>query len=170
IQKGAIVPLGPARDSWSFAVLKAVAKKHDFSLSTPVEKLPDDLVEKILFGEAEPMSLTVSYGSYGSREYKVQFDGVMKFLEEMNSNHRDDGQALDDFRTQIECPDCRGARLRTEALHFKIDGANISELAEMDIDHLFQWFNQMEEDRKSTRLNSSHVKISYAVFCLKKKT
>src|SRR5690606_41349995 len=27
-----------------------------------------------------------------------------------------------------------------------------------------------EEDRKSTRLNSSHVKISYAVFCLTKKT
>src|SRR5690606_39502485 len=27
-----------------------------------------------------------------------------------------------------------------------------------------------ERDRKSTRLNSSHVKISYAVFCLKKKT
>src|SRR5690606_41709158 len=28
----------------------------------------------------------------------------------------------------------------------------------------------VNEDRKSTRLNSSHVKISYAVFCLKKKT
>src|SRR5438067_4268320 len=29
---------------------------------------------------------------------------------------------------------------------------------------------QPPEDRKSTRLNSSHVSISYAVFCLKKKT
>src|SRR5436305_6483351 len=29
---------------------------------------------------------------------------------------------------------------------------------------------QDREDRKSTRLNSSHVRISYAVFCLKKKT
>src|SRR5690606_29137742 len=29
---------------------------------------------------------------------------------------------------------------------------------------------RVREDRKSTRLNSSHVKISYAVFCLKKKT
>src|SRR5690349_23929646 len=28
---------------------------------------------------------------------------------------------------------------------------------------------QLKEDRKSTRLNSSHVEISYAVFCLKKK-
>src|SRR5438067_5471513 len=33
---------------------------------------------------------------------------------------------------------------------------------------MFVW-NAIEEDRKSTRLNSSHVSISYAVFCLKKK-
>src|SRR5690625_5459690 len=33
-----------------------------------------------------------------------------------------------------------------------------------------QWFPREERDRKSTRLNSSHVAISYAVFCLKKKT
>src|SRR5690554_7375448 len=31
-------------------------------------------------------------------------------------------------------------------------------------------FNSLGIDRKSTRLNSSHVRISYAVFCLKKKT
>src|SRR5437868_12022635 len=30
--------------------------------------------------------------------------------------------------------------------------------------------HNLSEDRKSTRLNSSHVSISYAVFCLKKKT
>src|SRR3989442_7433489 len=30
-------------------------------------------------------------------------------------------------------------------------------------------FAEREKDRKSTRLNSSHVRISYAVFCLKKK-
>src|SRR5438874_13469406 len=44
---------------------------------------------------------------------------------------------------------------------------------------MFPWANQdvrrrlradiLERDRKSTRLNSSHVEISYAVFCLKKK-
>src|SRR5690606_42110697 len=33
-----------------------------------------------------------------------------------------------------------------------------------------KWFSSLRKDRKSTRLNSSHVKISYAVFCLKKKT
>src|SRR5690625_1716985 len=32
----------------------------------------------------------------------------------------------------------------------------------------FVWSNNFHQDRKSTRLNSSHVAISYAVFCLKK--
>src|SRR5690606_41816888 len=34
----------------------------------------------------------------------------------------------------------------------------------------FHGWSRFDPDRKSTRLNSSHVKISYAVFCLKKKT
>src|SRR3712207_8663414 len=36
--------------------------------------------------------------------------------------------------------------------------------------HLPRLFSGEMEDRKSTRLNSSHANISYAVFCLKKKT
>src|SRR5688572_32736063 len=35
--------------------------------------------------------------------------------------------------------------------------------------HIFQLNDQAIRDRKSTRLNSSHSQISYAVFCLKKK-
>src|SRR5205814_10447422 len=36
-------------------------------------------------------------------------------------------------------------------------------------DHLLLARQRLAEDRKSTRLNSSHLGISYAVFCLKKK-
>src|SRR5258707_10106328 len=36
-------------------------------------------------------------------------------------------------------------------------------------DHAQSWHFGPEQDRKSTRLNSSHANISYAVFCLKKK-
>src|SRR5207302_7420671 len=37
------------------------------------------------------------------------------------------------------------------------------------VKRVVRWSDQLNKDRKSTRLNSSHVKISYAVFCLKKK-
>src|SRR5687768_17848464 len=42
--------------------------------------------------------------------------------------------------------------------------------AELLRDYNFLKVDQLEKDRKSTRLNSSHGYISYAVFCLKKKT
>lgn len=152
IQKGGIIPLGPVKDSWNFAVLKAVAKKYDFSLTTPIDKLSEDLIDNLLFGEEEPISLTVSYGSYGAREYKVQFAGIFKMLEEMSAKYSDDTQGLDEFRTQVVCPECHGARLKKESLHIKVADKNISELAEMDIVALNEWFDGVE-DRLSDRQN-----------------
>ncbi|WP_313191241.1 excinuclease ABC subunit UvrA [Sphingobacterium sp.] len=152
IQKGGIIPLGPVKDSWNFAVLKAVAKKYDFSLTTPIDKLSEDLIDNLLFGEEEPISLTVSYGSYGAREYKVQFAGIFKMLEEMSAKYSDDTQGLDEFRTQVVCPECHGARLKKESLHIKVADKNISELAEMDIVALNEWFDGVE-DRLSERQN-----------------
>lgn len=152
IQKGGIIPLGPVKDSWNFAVLKAVAKKYDFSLTTSIDKLSEELIDNLLFGEEEPISLTVSYGSYGAREYKVQFAGIFKMLEEMSAKYSDDTQGLDEFRTQVVCPECHGARLKKESLHIKVADKNISELAEMDIVALNEWFDGVEE-RLSERQN-----------------
>lgn len=145
IQKGGIVPLGSAKESWNFAVLKAVANKFEFSLTTPIEKLTEEQIDLILFGNDEPVPLTVSYGSYGAREYRVNFSGIFKMLEEMTGKQSDNAPALDDFRTQVCCPSCEGSRLRKESLHFKIDGKNISELATMDIGSLMEWFLDLED-------------------------
>ncbi|WP_140937794.1 excinuclease ABC subunit UvrA [Sphingobacterium lumbrici] len=145
IQKGGIIPLGPLRESWNFAVLKAVANKFDFNLATPIEKLQEDQIDMLLFGTDEPIPLSVSYGSYGAREYRVQFSGIFKMLEEMNGKQNDDAPSLEDFRTKVTCPTCQGARLKRESLHFKIDDKNISELAAMDISMLMEWFDHLED-------------------------
>ncbi|NGF55192.1 excinuclease ABC subunit UvrA [Parapedobacter sp. SGR-10] len=144
IQKGAIAPLGPLRESWNSAILKAVAHKFDFSLAAPIEKLSEELIDTLLFGSEEPIPLTVSYGAYGAREYRVNFSGLLKMLEEMSGKQNDDSPALEDFRTKVCCPSCQGARLKQESLHFKIDGKNISELAAMDISTLMEWLVNLE--------------------------
>ena len=152
IQKGAIVPLGPVKESWTFSVLKAVAQKFDFSLTTPVEKLSEEIIDMLLFGQEEPISLTVSYGSYGAREYKIQFSGIFKMLEEMSGKYSDDNPAVDDFRTQVVCPECKGARLKKESLHIKLADKNIAELAEMDIVALSSWFDSIESKLNERQL------------------
>lgn len=158
IDKGGILPLGSARESWTFQVIKAVAKKLDFSTSSPLSKLSNEQIDILLFGGEEPISLTVSYGSYGSREYSVKFSGLFKMLEEMHGRGSDDSPALDDFRTQTTCPSCKGARLKKESLYFKVDNKNISELASMDILTLRNWMEGIEE-RLSDRQNTIATEI-----------
>src|SRR5690606_41764682 len=98
-----------------------------------MDKLTQDRLAAPLFGGDEPLTLTISYGSYGAREYKIQFTGLFNMLEEINRRNSDDTPILEDFRTKAICPTCDGARLTKESLHFKIDQKNISELASMDI-------------------------------------
>ena len=52
---------------------------------------------------------------------------------------------MEDFTISKVCPECNGARLKKESLHFRIDGKNIAELAVLDINTLKQWFEGLED-------------------------
>ncbi|PVH26076.1 excinuclease ABC subunit UvrA [Sphingobacterium corticibacter] len=153
IQKGAIVPIGALRESWTSAIIKAIAAKFDFSLTAPISKLTEEQIDMLLYGAEEPIPLTVSYGSYGAREYKVNFQGIFTLLEEHAPKQQEDSRPVEDFRTKVICPTCQGARLKKESLHFKIDEKNIYELASTDISNLHAWFEGLEDrlnDRQRT--------------------
>ncbi|MES2416803.1 MAG: excinuclease ABC subunit UvrA [Bacteroidota bacterium] len=146
ILNGGLAPLGEYRDIWMFQVLKALAKKYNFSLSTPLEKLGDQNIDLILNGTHELLSVAVEYNKWNVQNYQVTFDGIIKLLKEQQDKrgaHATDD--MDTFRKLKTCPECNGARLKKESLHFKIDGKNIFELAEMDINGLKNWFTAVEE-------------------------
>ncbi|WP_113662089.1 excinuclease ABC subunit UvrA [Pedobacter nanyangensis] len=154
ILNGGLLPLGEYRDIWVFQVLKALAKKYNFSLSTPLEKLGDEAIDLILNGAPDLISVEVAYNKWNVQNYQVTFDGIIKLLEEQQEK-RGEGAAddMEAFRRLETCPACHGARLKKESLHFKVDGKNIFELAEMDINNLHKWFDGVEE-RLSERQNT----------------
>jgi excinuclease ABC subunit A len=84
IINGGLAPLGEYRDIWMFQVLKALAKKHNFSLSTPIEKLSDETISLILNGTQELLSVAVEYNQWNVQNYQITFDGIIKLLEEQN--------------------------------------------------------------------------------------
>lgn len=155
IINGGLAPLGEYRDVWMFQVLKALAKKYNFSLSTPLEKLGDDNINIILNGTHELLSVAVEYNKWNVQNYQITFDGIIKLLEEQQDKRSDTENAndMDSFRKLKTCPECHGARLKKESLHFKVDGKNIFELAEMDILSLKNWFTDVEE-RLNERQNT----------------
>jgi excinuclease ABC subunit A len=154
IVNGGLAPLGEYREIWMFQVLKALAKKYNFSLSTPLEKLGEENINLLLNGAPELLSVAVEYNKWNVQNYQITFDGIIKLLEEQQER-RGEGTTddLEAFRKLKTCPVCNGARLKKESLHFKIDGKNIFELADLDINSLKHWFEDLE-GRLSERQNT----------------
>lgn len=153
IINGGLAPLGEYRDTWIFQVIKALGKKYNFSLSQPMEKLSKEAIDILLHGTEELVTVPVEYNKWNVQNYQINFDGIIKMLEEQNEKKGDSANSdLENFRVLKTCPLCEGARLKKESLHFKVDEKNIFELASMDISKLQQWFDGLEE-RLSERQN-----------------
>jgi len=153
IMNGGLAPLGEFRETWIFQVLKALAKKYEFSLSVPIEKLEREKLDLILNGSQELLTVAVEYNKWNVQSYQITFEGIIRMLEEQQERRNDEGMDdMENYRVLKTCPTCDGARLKKESLHFKVDDKNIFELACMDINTLQDWFNGLE-DRLNDRQN-----------------
>ena len=145
IKKGAIEPLGPYKNSLIFWQLDAIAKKYKFSLETPIEKIPEDALNIILYGSEESFKLeNTPLGS--SSNYFLSFEGIVNYISNMQNNSDGNNKELSwaqQFIKKVTCPECQGQRLKKESLHFKIHDKNIAELAGMDIGGLEEWLSNV---------------------------
>ena len=151
IHAGAILPLGKYRNSMIFWQIEAICKKHGCTLKTPVRELPEEAVDAILNGTDE--HLAIDNSTMSMMNYMSTYDGLVKYIEMQQDD--DAGAAAQKWSGQwfsrIECPDCHGARLNREALHFFVDGKNIAELCRMDITALHEWSQTVEERLSPTQ-------------------
>lgn len=147
ILSGGIAPLGEYRETWLFQTLKALAKKYNFSLGTPIKDLSEESIDILLNGAPEVIPVPYQFNSGYTQNYKVHFDGIIKMLEDQQNKRTEEANAeMDDFRSLRVCPECKGARLKKESLHFKINEKNIFDLASMDLAQLSHWFANAESD------------------------
>lgn len=143
ISRGAILPLGEYRDIWIFKKIEAILKRYKLTLSTPVKDIPKDVLKILLYGDDEPVA--VASVKYPGTEWNTKFEGIITFLKKMIDEGTENTRKwIEDFTTIRICPECEGARLKKESLHFKIDNKNIAELAELNINALQKWFDGLE--------------------------
>lgn len=143
ISRGGIAPLGEYRDIWIFKQIAAILKKYKLTLSTPINKIPQEVINILMRGENEPVA--VASKKYPGTDWNVKFEGIINFLEKQKESGSDKIQRwVKDFMDIAICPECHGARLKKESLHFKIDNTDIAELANLDIQQLAQWFEGLE--------------------------
>ena len=145
INDAGIAPFGEVRDNSTFKQLRAIAKKNKFTFSTPIKKIPKKTLEMILQGggASTQKSKDVSHDFV----YDLGADGLVKMLKHWY--HKSSSEKIrkwaEEFMTVDQCATCEGHRLRKESLHFKINGKNIAELAEMDINLLYEWVQSVDK-------------------------
>jgi excinuclease ABC subunit A len=144
ITRGGIAPLGEYRDIWIFKKIEAILKHYKCSMSTPIEKLPENVVDVLLYGDK--VEVAVDSVKYPGTKWHTTFEGIVNFLQKYQEGSSEKIQDwVSEFTVTQTCPDCHGYRLKKEALHFKIAEKHIGELAMMDIQTLGNWFDGIEE-------------------------
>jgi len=150
IRKGGIEPLGKYKNVWIFWQIEAIAEKNGFTLDTPIGEIPEDALNKVLYGSDEVLKLSNTPLGMTSN-YFLTFEGVVNFVGNIEVvNGKKNGTRIKDQYVQYDiCPECSGTRLKKEALYFRIAGKNIGELASMDIKDLSDFLTNVEEKMTS---------------------
>lgn len=143
ISRGGILPLGEYRDIWIFKKVEALLKRNKLTLSTPIKDIPKDVLKVLMYGDDVPVA--VASVKYPGTEWNTKFEGIINFLQKQKEEGSDAIRKwVDDFTVVKICPECEGARLKKESLHFLIDNTNIAQLARLDITALKKWFEGLE--------------------------
>ena len=143
IRAGGILPLGKYKNSLIFWQIQAICELYDCTLDTPLSDVPDEAIDDIMNGTDQ--RLNIKTNTEATNNYFLTFDGLLKYVE-MQQDETASAQAqkwAGQFFSRTTCPLCNGARLNREALHFRLNGKNIAQLAAMDIAELRDWINDL---------------------------
>ena len=147
IKAGGLLPIGEQKSTWIFKQLEIIAQRYDFKLSDPIKDIPEEAMDMILNGGKDSFSVASKVLGI-TKDYKIDFEGISNFIK----NQYDEAASAsikrwaNDFMDEIVCKECNGARLRKESLYFKINGLNIGDITNLDLEALAEWFTNLPEN------------------------
>ena len=141
LKNGAILPLGKYRENWIFAQLEKLCKKHEASITTPIDDYSEELMNEMFYGEPDG------------------FSGIINLLEQLaDEQESTSNKWLSTFSNYVHCKVCNGDRLNKIAVHFKIDGKNIPQLVNQDVEDFNAWVFSIEK-----KLSKNQMQIGFEI-------
>ncbi|HEX4875461.1 MAG TPA: excinuclease ABC subunit UvrA [Chitinophagaceae bacterium] len=148
VREGGIAPLGEEREASVFQQVVSFAKKNKINLDKPIQELPKNHLDLLLYGDKgiNP-SLLVDDDESIPLEYTGSYEGIIPMLKRwfISPNSTDFlREWVEKYMELAVCHSCKGARLKKESLWFRVNGRNIAELSNMNLDNLAAWFDGIE--------------------------
>lgn len=163
ILEGGILPWANTvtnENSWTFSILKALSKKYNFSLNTPIGELDEEIYNMLLYG-IKGERIKVRYKKDGRAvDFNHTFEGLMNTLKrrymETNSNYMKDN--IENYMSDNFCPKCKGARLKPEALAVTLGEKNIFEFCKMSIREELRFLSELMLSNKNKIISNQILK------------
>jgi len=153
IEGGAIVPwsksLGggrfPSMNPYYLQQLERVLKRYRVKMSTPIDKMPEEVVDVILYGTDREQDFAFTSKSGKTWEYRSSFEGVVNNLQRRYAETSSDyvKEDIEKYMSASTCPTCKGARLKPEALAVTVGGNNIDAVTRMSIENSEAFFRTL---------------------------
>ena len=135
-------------DTMAKMYFESIGKHYGVNIKVPIKKLPREFLEKILYGTGNDEIDFEYTSSLGTRKFKSPFEGVIPTLERRHSETKSQGMRTfyELYMSNLDCPTCKGARLKKEILSIKVGDKNINELTEMSIKRMQEYLRNLELD------------------------
>jgi excinuclease ABC subunit A len=156
-----IVPLGEVRDTYIFKMIHYFLKKYKVNIDTPIEKLPEALLEILLYGSDEKIKIEAKENKDRKTDHThwtLTYDGVYNQIKKTIEDNSPSNALLHwatQYISEVACNSCNGTRLKKDALWFKIDKKNIADIAQYDMLELIEWISSLEK-----KLNVQQLQIA----------
>ncbi|AAX17334.1 excinuclease ABC subunit UvrA [Borrelia hermsii] len=152
--------------SWALAIFKGLAKHYGFSLDTPIEDIPEDILRKILYGANEKIDFIYKPKEMGSKDidggfyYAKEFEGLIPLLKRRYLATESESARFfyEGLMSRRICNSCKGKRLSLGALSVKLGGKDIQELSNLSVIDSYSFFEKIELDELRTKISKEILK------------
>lgn len=140
--------------------MDALAKEYNFSLDMPVEMINDEGLNAILYGTNGKKLKMKRVTSYGSGTYLSEFEGIINNLKRRYAETTSDyaRTAIEEVMQECTCGECKGSRLKPEAMAVTVGGKNIYEFCSMSVSEELDFVNNLELTEKEQMIGNLVLK------------
>lgn len=140
--------------------MDALAKEYNFSLDMPVEMINDEGLNAILYGTDGKKLKMKRVTSYGSGTYLSEFEGIINNLKRRYAETTSDyaRTAIEEVMQECTCGECKGSRLKPEAMAVTVGGKNIYEFCSMSVSEELDFVNNLELTEKEQMIGNLVLK------------
>ena len=146
VTQGALAPIGKLRKTMIFWQIEAVLQKHGFDLDTPIDKMTEEAVNDLIYGSDERICISKNKIKTNTDLF-CQYEGLPKYIHQLEEAEESTTiqRWAESFDTICVCPECKGQRLKQEALNYRLNDKNIADVANLEIADMYEWSKHLKD-------------------------